>query len=69
MLKNTFHHVPGIGIKTEVQIWNSGILGWGEFKEPFYESHRLPPAPEPLILFRPDLDTIERIKRENGLFL
>ena len=36
MLKNTFLHIPGIGIKTERLIWNSGILDWDEFTE---ESH------------------------------
>jgi len=31
MLKNTFHHIPGIGAKTEAHIWNRGILDWGSF--------------------------------------
>ena len=30
MLKNTFLHVPGLGIKTEQRIWNSGIHCWGD---------------------------------------
>nr|MBC8361663.1 ribonuclease H-like domain-containing protein [Candidatus Desulfatibia profunda] len=31
---------------------------------PFADSHRLPSPPEPLVLFRPDRETIERLKRE-----
>jgi uncharacterized protein YprB with RNaseH-like and TPR domain len=32
MLKNTFHHIPGIGSKTEKQIWDLGTLNWEEFQ-------------------------------------
>jgi uncharacterized protein YprB with RNaseH-like and TPR domain len=32
MLKNTFLHIPGIGIKTEQRFWNSGIQSWEDFK-------------------------------------
>ncbi len=28
MLKNTFCHVPGIGYKTEMEIWRKGVLTW-----------------------------------------
>jgi hypothetical protein len=28
MLKNTFLHVPGLGIKSEQRIWSSGIHSW-----------------------------------------
>ena len=28
MLKNTFIHIPGIGIKTEERLWESGIRDW-----------------------------------------
>ena len=31
MLKNTFLHIPGIGEKTEQQMWYSGILEWDTF--------------------------------------
>ena len=34
-LKNTFIHIPGIGIKTEERLWDSGILDWYDFIEPF----------------------------------
>ncbi len=35
MLKNTFHHIPGIGSNTEKQLWSSGLTHWNRFKEPF----------------------------------
>lgn len=35
MLKNTFHHIPGIGSNTEKQLWDSGLTDWNRFKEPF----------------------------------
>ena len=28
MLKNTFCHIPGVGFKTEQQLWDSGIHDW-----------------------------------------
>ena len=28
MLKNTFIHIPGIGVKTEQRLWESGIRDW-----------------------------------------
>ncbi|WP_457551665.1 ribonuclease H-like domain-containing protein [Desulfobacula sp.] len=31
MLKNSFQHIPGIGSKTERQLWESGIFDWGTF--------------------------------------
>jgi len=31
MLKNTFLHIPGIGIKTEKRLWESGIYSWDLF--------------------------------------
>ncbi len=34
MLKNTFTHIPGIGVKTEARLWESGILNWNDFTEP-----------------------------------
>ena len=33
MLKNTFIHIPGIGIKTERRFWNSGIHNWNDFTQ------------------------------------
>jgi len=36
MLKHTFCHIPGVGLKTEKRLWTSGILDWdsplGSFK-------------------------------------
>ncbi len=31
MLKNTFQHIPGIGNKSEADIWDSGILCWDDY--------------------------------------
>lgn len=31
MLTNTFIHLPGIGLKTETDLWNSGIRTWDDF--------------------------------------
>ena len=35
MLKNTFIHIPGIGLRTEEHLWDSGLLDWDGFGEPF----------------------------------
>ncbi len=35
MLNNTFIHIPGIGTKTEERLWDSGIIDWDSFKEPY----------------------------------
>ena len=31
MLENTFIHIPGVGEKTEMRLWKSGILTWQDF--------------------------------------
>lgn len=31
MLKNTFHHIRGIGTMTEQKLWDAGILSWEDF--------------------------------------
>ncbi|MBW1716445.1 MAG: ribonuclease H-like domain-containing protein, partial [Deltaproteobacteria bacterium] len=31
MLEHTFIHIPGIGPKTEQQLWTKGILTWRDF--------------------------------------
>jgi hypothetical protein len=41
MLQNTFVHLPGIGLKTELSLWNKGIHSW-EF---FSGEDRVRPAP------------------------
>ncbi len=33
MLKNTFAHIPGIGIITEQRFWDSGIHNWDDFTQ------------------------------------
>jgi uncharacterized protein YprB with RNaseH-like and TPR domain len=30
MLRNTFCHIPGIGVKSERDLWESGILSWDD---------------------------------------
>lgn len=32
MLKNTFHHIPGIGAHIENKIWEKGALDWNHFQ-------------------------------------
>jgi len=41
MLRNTFLHIPGIGVKTEERLWDAGIQSWDTFVEPY--PARLPP--------------------------
>ena len=31
MLRNTFVHIPGVGAKTEAQLWEAGITSWDAF--------------------------------------
>lgn len=31
MLKNTFLHIPGVGERTELRLWRSGICSWEDF--------------------------------------
>ncbi len=31
MLRNTFCHIPGIGLQTEGRLWSSGLFTWEEF--------------------------------------
>lgn len=47
MLYNTFIHIPGIGKKTEHQIWDAGILSWDDWQEPLPK--KLSPAKKQLI--------------------
>ena len=35
MLRNTFLHIPGIGVITEKRLWDSGVTSWEEFAEPY----------------------------------
>ncbi len=34
MLNNTFHHIPGIGLKTEQQLWDAGLDHWDRLNNP-----------------------------------
>lgn len=33
MLRHTFCHINGIGLKTESRLWQNGITSWGEWRE------------------------------------
>ncbi len=33
MLKHSYQHIPGIGAKTERQLWEAGILDWDSFSK------------------------------------
>ena len=33
MLQNTFLHIPGIGVKTEQRLWETGIFSWDHWTE------------------------------------
>jgi len=54
MLNNTFIHIPGIGTKTEERLWDSGIIDWDSFKEPY-----------PIKLSQNKTDHIERFIQES----
>lgn len=41
MLTNTFQHIPGIGDKSETDIWESGIMCWDDFSKD--SSPKMPP--------------------------
>ncbi|MCP4114149.1 MAG: ribonuclease H-like domain-containing protein [Desulfobacteraceae bacterium] len=34
MLNNTFHHIPGIGMKTEQELWAAGVNHWDRLTDP-----------------------------------
>ncbi|MGH6662493.1 MAG: ribonuclease H-like domain-containing protein, partial [Rhodospirillales bacterium] len=35
MLKNTFIHLPGVGLKKEKELWEKGVLTWDDFEKSF----------------------------------
>ena len=44
MLNNTFHHIPGIGLKTEQSLWAAGLDNWDRLNDSTglkVSSHRL----------------------------
>jgi len=62
MLKNTFHHIPGIGIKTERDLWDCGITDWQEMNGPAIEE--LPPK-RLAALTRYVNESIEQMEKNN----
>jgi len=62
MLKNTFHHLPGIGAHTERQIWSAGILSWEDFKEPYPVKW----SPARMAAWKADLKTSAKQLQDNN---
>ncbi len=62
MLVNTFHHIPGVGLKTEQALWESGAMDWDSFL-----NKKLPAlSPGRLSKLRPHVtESIEQKKIEN----
>ncbi|MFH1215689.1 MAG: ribonuclease H-like domain-containing protein [Pseudomonadota bacterium] len=58
LLHNTFIHIPGIGEKTESQIWQAGIHTWDQWRPPYPTS--LPESKVNLITYH-----LEQFKRIN----
>lgn len=46
MLKNTFCHIPGVGLKTEKNLWRRGVLSW----DSAIDIKRLPERARPLFV-------------------
>ncbi len=44
MLDQTFIHVPGVGRKTECELWQLGIRSWSEFTDFFTRPSSIPPG-------------------------
>ncbi len=65
MLKNTFIHIPGIGIQTEQQFWESEIQHLNIKNTSFYEN-RLHEPVLPENPFEVDRMVVEKIKGEMG---
>ena len=65
MLQNTFLHVPGLGIKTEQRIWNSGIHCWDDMlrQDLFHFSFK-----KREVLKRSIEDSIEHLSARNPHF-
>lgn len=53
MLQNTFSHLPGIGLRTERQLWDRGVLTWDVFQA---EATPLPFGKARAAALRRDLD-------------
>jgi uncharacterized protein len=60
MLKNTFCHMPGIGVKTESNLWTAGILSW---------DHAIDPARESLPILKRRLLFLKRYIQESSAHL
>ena len=65
MLKNTFLHIPGLGIKTEQRIWDSGICCWDDLLRGGYA--RISPKKRDIIA-RCIEESIEHLSSRNPTF-
>ncbi len=66
MLKNTYIHIPGIGLVTERQIWKCGIKNW----EDFLENHNIIKAAKAKrrLLFCGVEESIDQLSGGNHVF-
>ena len=66
MLRNTYIHIPGIGVTTELQIWKSGIKDW----EDFLNNHGLlrVPKTKKKLLFSGIEESIDQLSGGNHVF-
>jgi len=62
MLKNTFHHLPGIGARIERQIWSAGVFTWDDFKAPY----PLRCSPARLAAWKAELQTSAKQLQDNN---
>lgn len=65
MLKNTFCHIPGIGEKTERDLWDHGILSWDDVLAAHRVSSRLRGQ---VLLPRKIEESADRLDRQDALF-
>jgi uncharacterized protein YprB with RNaseH-like and TPR domain len=65
VLENTFCHIPGIGAKTERELWNTGILTWETALD---ERAALPSARKRTALHRHAGESIARLERSDARY-
>ncbi len=63
MLKNTFCHLPGVGLKTEKNLWRRGVLSW----DSAIDLKRLPERARPLFDCRIK-ESIERLEKRDLVY-
>lgn len=63
MLKNTFCHIPGVGLRSERRLWDKGILSWDSHIDEAYIPRKTPVPFE--VLLR---ESKERLKRRDPAY-